>query len=191
MRDSKLIQKIFIYNCFYILCVYIICLLLFKLYLSRNEENRLIKNSKNYVNNYLVTNLYSNSEIFNNKYICRIKINSINIDSPVFSTLTEENLKLSPCLFSGSNFNFSDNICIAGHNYDNSMFFSDLRDIKLNDEVLVILPDNTIIQYRVFNIYEVDSHDFSPILSSSFDFELTLITCNNRNSKRLIVKCQR
>ena len=188
---SKTFKKYVVYCCLCILCLSILFLLIFKLCIDAQNNTNYITNSETYKNKYLITNLYSNSDKFISKYIGRIKITSLNIDYPIFSYLSEENLKLAPCLFSGSSFVFSDNICIAGHNYDNHMFFSDLKNINLHDKVSVTLPNNATFVYSVFNIYEVDSHDFSPILSSSFDFELTLITCNNKNSKRLIVKCKR
>ena len=191
LSDFKNTKYLLIYTYIGILCICIIFLILLKLYILNKEKSALLLNSNFSKNHYLVTNLYSNSNQFTNTYICRLKVDSITIDYPIFNSFSEKNLKLAPCLFSGSSFKSPDNMCIVGHNYNNSVFFSNLKHINLHDEVLIILPDNTVLPYHVFNIYEVDSHDFSPILSSSFDFELTLITCTNISSKRLIVKCMR
>ena len=53
--------------------------------------------------------------------------------------------------------------------------------------------DNNSIKYiyYVFNKYEVDEGDLSPISDYTENTkELTLITCNNFNSKRIIVKAK-
>lgn len=120
-----------------------------------------------------------------------IKIPKINIEYSVFSKLTEEQLKISPCKFFGGSPKDNGNICIAGHNYDNSLFFSNLKLLDENDEIFIYDNlDNEYI-YKVFSIYETDENDLSPI----FNYEkksktLTLITCNNFNKKRIVVKAK-
>ena len=57
------------------------------------------------------------------------------------------------------------NLCIAGHNYN-----------KKHEYI-----------YSVFANYEVKTDDLSPISSNNFN-ELTLITCNNINNNRIIIK---
>ena len=44
--------------------------------------------------------------------------------------------------------------------------------------------------YKVYSKYEIDDNDLS-ILDSNYEYELTLLTCNNFNKKRLIVKSKK
>ena len=118
-----------------------------------------------------------------------IEIPKINLYYPVFSQLTEELLKVSPCKFYGDTPSTNGNICIAGHNYDNSLFFSKISSLSPNDEISIF--DNSGIEYvySVYKVYEVPETDLSPVLNYDTNERiLTLVTCNNFNSNRIIVK---
>ena len=120
-----------------------------------------------------------------------IEIEKINLYYPVFSHLTEELLKISPCKFYGDTPNANGNICIAGHNYDNSLFFSKISTLSINDTISIF--DNNGIQYiyYVYNIYEVSETELSPVLDyNNNEKTLTLVTCNNFNSNRIILKAK-
>lgn len=120
-----------------------------------------------------------------------IEIPKIDLYYPVFSNLSEDLLKISPCKFYGNTPDTNGNICIAGHNYDNSLFFSKLSTLSENDEIYIFDNNGNQYVYLVYNIYEVMDSDLSPI----FDYEqnektLTLVTCNNFNSNRIILKAK-
>lgn len=119
-----------------------------------------------------------------------IEIPKINVYYPVFSELNEELLKIAPCKFRGNSPKYNGNICIAGHNYDNSIFFSNLHLLELGDEIFIYDNLDNIYVYKVYDFYEVIESDLSPVFNyDKSRKELTLITCNNLNSKRLVVKC--
>lgn len=84
------------------------------------------------------------------------------------------------------------NICIAGHNYDNSLFFSNIKVLKQNDEIYIYDNFDNKYIYKVFANYEVEQNDLSPIFNYDKNAkELTLITCNNLNGKRIVIKAKR
>lgn len=64
-----------------------------------------------------------------------IEIDNINLRYPILSKTTDEFLKIAPCKFSGNSLNENGNFCIAGHNYDNGEFFSDLNLLQINDTI--------------------------------------------------------
>lgn len=66
-----------------------------------------------------------------------IQIDKINLRYPILSKTTDEFLKISPCKFSGNNLNDYGNFCIAGHNYDNGDFFSDINTLKIDDIITI------------------------------------------------------
>ena len=155
-------------------------------------------------NNYSISQLYSNidknsnennnSSLLPSDYIIGIiKIPKLNLSYTFFSGLTDDLLKISPCRFYGdlpnSNSNANKNLCIAGHNYNNKKFFSQIDKLDINDKIIIVDNLNNEYIFSVIKNYEVKSNDLSPIYTnSSNNYELTLVTCNNLNNNRIIVK---
>ncbi|MCI8636802.1 MAG: sortase [Clostridia bacterium] len=124
-------------------------------------------------------------------YFGIIQIPKIDLYYPVFSHLTEELLKSSPCKFYGDTPSVNGNICIAGHNYDNRLFFSKLSSLSSNDIIYIFDNNGFKYVYSVYNIYEVPSSDLSPVLNYEQNEKiLTLVTCNNFNNNRIIVRAK-
>ena len=176
----------------------LICSIIYYIFSLKKKE----KISSNLIGNYNIYKLYSDYSKGNyteneeqseseNEIFGIIEIPKINIRYPVFSYLNEELLKISPCKFSGNSPKVNGNICIAGHNYNNSMFFSNLSLLNKNDEIYLYDNSNNKYIYTVFNLYEVKESDLSPIFNyNQSSKELTLITCNNVNLNRLIIKAK-
>lgn len=155
------------------------------------------KLSNQIMNNYSLSRLYANisnnsleseNAENSNELFGIIEIPKINLSYPVFNNLTEELLKISPCKFYGSTLNENGNICIAGHNYDNGKFFSNISMLQSNDEIYIYY-ENIKYTYTVTSNYEVLSNNLSPIFNYEKDKKLlTLVTCNNFNDNRIIIK---
>ena len=145
-------------------------------------------------NNYELSNLYTNVNSQNNAdnqndLFGTIRIPKIDLYYPIFSYLNDELLKIAPCKFYGDNLDSYGNLCIAGHNYDNNALFSNIYKLNFNDEIYIYLADNKEYVYTVIDNYEVDNNDLSPIFNYNTDEKLlTLVTCNNINDKRIIIK---
>ena len=108
--------------------------------------------------------------------------------------VTDELLKTSPCKFWGafpSKTSNDFNLCIAGHNYDNDKFFSKIKDLKTNDKIYIYDTFDNQYVYSVIKNYEVKPDDLSPVYhTTTGSFELTLVTCNNFNGNRIIIKAK-
>ena len=156
-------------------------------------------------NNYSISKLYSDisknstndnniSSLPSNSILGIIKIPKLDLSYTFFSGLTDDLLKISPCRFYGDlpNSNHSDinkNLCIAGHNYNNKQFFSQIDKLDINDKIVIVDNLNNEYNFSVIKNYEVKSDDLSPIYTNlSSSYELTLVTCNNINNNRIIVK---
>lgn len=150
--------------------------------------------SNDLITNYNIYRLYNtsnntSSNVNFNGLFGIIEIPKINLYYPVFSHLTEDLLKIAPCKFYGNTLDVNGNICIAGHNYDNSLFFSKISTLSLNDEIYIFDNNGTQYIYFVYDIYEVADSDLSPVLNyEPKERTLTLVTCNNFNSNRIILK---
>ena len=112
------------------------------------------------------------------------------LEYAVFNRLTDELLKISPCKFYGNNMEEKGNICIAGHNYNDDRFFGKIDELELKDKIALYDLQGEKYEYIVFDIFETDENDTS-VLENTKNYELTLVTCNNSNKKRVIVKAYR
>ena len=165
-----------------------------------NNLSKKEKNSVKLINNYKLYKLYAPIEYNKNTMqendnnvpiFGTIEIPKINLYYPIFSSLSEEQLKISPCKFYGDMPDKNGNICIAGHNYDNSLFFSNLNKLSINDEIKIITNLGITYRYFVTEIYEVKEQDLTPIFNYDKNKKnLTLITCNNINLNRIVFKAQ-
>ena len=197
-NDKKLNSHLFKVQ-FTISIIIIVILIGFIVYTSyslQNKENL----SNNLIGNYNIYKLYADVSSNNNDLVQDtqannlfgiIEIPKINLYYPVFSNLSEENLKVSPCKFYGDSLDDNSNICIAGHNYNNDMFFSKINLLSSNDEIFIYDNLGKKYTYIVFKNYEVKEDDLSPIYDYDKNTkELTLITCNNLNNNRFIIKAK-
>ena len=171
------------------------------------KEKNIIKN--NYEAQNVSTNInITNEEIVTNKYeevkkeevsleykgyeiTAKLEIPKINLNTYVLKTYSNESLNISVVKFWGAKPNTLGNFCIAGHNFKNKNMFHDLKDLNVGDNLFII--DNNIgrIEYEIYNIYKVLPDDVGCLSQeTNGEKEVTLITCTNDSSKRIIVKAK-
>lgn len=120
-----------------------------------------------------------------------IQIKELDLNYPILSEISEDFLKISPCKFYGPEINEIGNVCIAGHNYDNGTFFSNLHKLNISSEIMLADLNSNSIIYEVFDKFETTQKDTSSLSQDTHGLrELTLITCNNFNGNRLIIKAK-
>lgn len=156
------------------------------------------KISKKLLNNYNLTTLYQteNSSPQSSSdvpfVIGIIKINKIELSYPILSQTNDDLLKLSVCRFAGPMPNEVGNLCIVGHNYIDTRFFSRLNELSNGDEIEIYDLNGNNMFYEVYSKYEVNSNDLT-CTSQAVDNQkiVTLITCDNINDlKRLIIQAK-
>ena len=148
--------------------------------------------------NYNITKLYSNLDnknylslpLTDDTIIGTIEIPSIDIKYSILYGYNDELLKTSTCRFYGPLPNEYGNLCIAGHNYNNNKFFSKLSLLKNGDIIKIFDLQNNLVEYLVSDMFEVDDSNISVVDQDYSVREITLVTCNNLNKKRLIVKAK-
>ena len=120
-----------------------------------------------------------------------VTIPSIGISYPVLSKTSEELLEISVNKYWGPNPNEVGNYCIVGHNYRNGKMFGKLSELVNGDVVELEDLSGRKIIYKVYNKYVVqptDTRCTSKLTNGKT--ELTLITCTNYGTQRLVVKCR-
>ena len=119
-----------------------------------------------------------------------VNIPKINSTYPIIAETTDALLKVSVCKFWGSNPNEVGNLCIIGHNYKNSKFFSKVPRMTVGDIVEITDLSGKTVQYAAYDIYTVDPSDTRCTSQlTQGKKEVTLITCTNDAKQRVIVKC--
>ena len=162
------------------------------IFFINNNEQQNITNHK--ISNILSLNatlnsIYKTENLEYSNILGTLEIPKIGLNYPIFSEFNEELLKLSPCKFYGPNLNEIGNIAIVGHNYNNHTFFSDLNKLENEDEIYLYSNDNIKNIYSIYETYETTDDDLSCLNTKLLNSkELTLVTCNNYNKKRFIVK---
>lgn len=89
------------------------------------------------------------------KTIGKLEIPKIDLTTYILSETDKNTLKISVTKLCGPKINGVGNLCIAGHNYNNSNMFKDLKNLEKEDKVYVTdIYDNKVI-YVVYEIYKV------------------------------------
>ena len=133
---------------------------------------------------------------YNCKTVAEINIPKISVNYAILKgetgTLkeTEALLKASPCEFWGNGPNQVGNFCVVGHNYRNRKFFSKVPTL-VNGDIIEIKSNGETVQYAVYDKYNVIPDD-TDCTSQETDGkrEVTLITCTDDGSERVIVKAR-
>lgn len=188
-RESK---KNFIFKFQFILSIILIIITIIIIFKNYNEEEKMESISKSLDKRVEILSIYNVTELEtkDNLYLGKIIIDKIALEYTVFNRYEEELLKISPCKFYGENLEEKGNICIAAHNYNDNRFFGKLNELKIKDTIKMIDLKNNEYEYIVYDIFEIAEDDFS-ILKGNKNYELTLLTCNNSNNKRIIIKAYR
>ena len=126
-----------------------------------------------------------------------ITIPKIGITYPVLSETSDELLEISVNKYWPEDLkpNEIGNYCVVGHNYRNGKMFGRLSELENGDIVELEDMSGRTIEYEVYNKYVVDPTDTSCTSQLAngrpLTFrELTLITCTNYGTQRLVVKCR-
>lgn len=168
-------------------------------YLNIKKSNEQEKLSKKLLNNYSLTTIYqdniensSNTILYENPFVIgMIRIEKINLNYPILSECNKDLLKISLCKFAGPMANQIGNLCIAGHNYVDYRFFSRLNELKKGDSIEIYDLTGKKILYKVYDIFEINPSDFSCTNQDTNGQKvITLLTCNNVNGRRLVVKAK-
>lgn len=193
-RSKKKFKFLLYISAFSIICI--TSYFLYSSYVTKQKE----KLSKDLLNTFNLERLYSQSQEYitvelnaneNFFVIGIIEIPKINIEYPILSDTTDEFLKIAPCRFYGPYPNKEGNMCIAGHNYDDNSFFSNLNKLDIGDNINIYDSNSNSISYEVYEKYEISERDTAcTSQDTNGKKEITLVTCNNVNKNRLIVKAK-
>lgn len=121
-----------------------------------------------------------------------LSIPSLGIKYPVLTETSVELLKISLNKFWGGEPNTVGNYCVVGHNYSGSgKMFGKLSKMQMGEVVQLQDASGRTLEYKVYNKFIVNPDDVSATSQlTNGKKELTLITCANSGTQRLVVKCR-
>lgn len=166
---------------------------------NNHEEKNNIKNEDNVTNTNeqfrnTTKKIKSKYKASNGKtydVIANLNIPSLGIKYPVLSSTSTALLKISLNKYWGTNPNEVGNMCIVGHNYEDSRFFGKLNKIKKGAIVKITDLTGKTLDYEVYDTYTVGPYDTDCTSQlTKGNTEVTLITCNKDGSKRFVVKAR-
>lgn len=122
-----------------------------------------------------------------------IEIPKINIKYPILEKETVPSLEQSVAVRYPDNpkLNEPGNVVIAGHNYRNGQFFSNLKNVATGDIIKITDANGQTLVYTIYEKYETTPEDVAYITRDIGDnTEITLVTCTDDSSARIIVKAR-
>ena len=138
-----------------------------------------------------ISNQYTASNGKTYTTVGSISIPVIDVNYPILSETSDDLLKVSVCKFWGCNPNEVGNLCIAGHNYRNTRFFSKALNLVVGDTIEITDLYKNTVTYTVFDKYTVDPNDVSCTSQLTNGKKIvTLITCTNDNKQRVVIKAE-
>ena len=120
-----------------------------------------------------------------------ISVPAIGIEYPILDTTNEKTMKVAITKFWGNDVNELGNFTMAGHNNKDGTMFGKTKRLNIGDKINMTDLTGRTIEYEIFDQYLIDPNDVSCVKSVKENTrEVTLITCANGRSNRLITKAR-
>ena len=148
------------------------------------SENELAQNNENRENDVNLPEKYKGYDVD-----AKLEIPKIDLDTYVFAEYDEDAMWLCPTKYYGPRPNEVGNYCIAAHNYNKENMFDKIIKLKEGDAIYLSDNENGKQEYSVYAVYKVEPDNTKPLSQeTNGDKEVTLITCSDYSSLRIIIK---
>ena len=117
------------------------------------------------------------------EYVGVLRIPVLELELPVASEWSYENLKAAPCRYGGSA--YSRGLILCGHNYPTH--FGRLNELRPGDVLLFTDMDGNVFTYETAELEILDGGDTEGMESGGW--ALTLFTCTLDGQNRVTVRC--
>lgn len=120
-----------------------------------------------------------------------LEIPELDEELPIIGKWSYKLLKISICRYKGPDPNEAGNLVLIGHNYKNGSHFGRLDELSVGSEIyLTDSATGTRVRYEVYQIKSIAPDAFSALKTYEGDCGLTLMTCKDNGSNRLLVRCE-
>ena len=119
-----------------------------------------------------------------------LQIPKIQVNTCVLEEYSVDALYECVTKFYGSEPNEVGNFCIAAHNSKRKNMFTNIKQLEVGDEMILTSQEKGSLIYEVYDKYKVKPQDTSCLSQETNQIELTLISCTNDSSQRIIIKAR-
>ncbi len=141
---------------------------------NRVTSNSVLGNKRTYLENYEMKGI--------------IQIPKTGIEYPILSQVTKRSLELAVAILYGPGLNEVGNTIILGHNYRNSLFFSDNDKLSNGDKILITDQSGETVTYEIYKIYQADENESDYMTRDTENRrEISLSTCTNDSKARIVI----
>ncbi len=156
----------------------------FVIYLAFGRKNQSI--ATNTINTAVENKLIASYHGYN--VLGKIKIEKIDVEQYILDSVNDEALKNGVGKLYGTTLNSYGNFCIAGHNYSN--IFGKLSELEVGDKFIIIDKNLKETEYKITQKFSSEPEDLKALVQDEEKIEITLITCENSSTTRLIIKAE-
>ena len=157
-----------------------------------DEQNQIIENTEvNSLQSQTTTNTQSTktTQTYRNfNIVGSIQIPKTKIKYPIVDTITPDAVAVAVTQIYGPGLNEIGNTVLVAHNYRNGTFFSNNKKLVNGDKIYITDSNGLTVEYTIYNTYLTPESDFSyATRNTNGKREISLSTCTNDNSKRLVI----
>lgn len=150
-----------------------------------NEE---IPNNNTVNTNSRPTNQTSNVKYRGYNVIGTIQIPKTKVKYPIVDSTSSNAMDVAIVMLYGPGLNEKGNTVIVGHNYRNGGFFGNNKKLEAGDKIYITDSEGNKVEYTIYNKYMTTDSDFSyATRNTNGKREISLSTCTNDSSKRLVI----
>ena len=130
----------------------------------------------------------SSNKTINYNPVGKIEIPKTSVNYPIYEDITKAALEAGVAIAYGVPLNQPGNTVIYGHNFRNGKFFSNNKKLKSGDMVYITDLEGNKLGYKIYSIYTTTPTDANYMIRDTEGRrEISLQTCTDDNSKRLII----
>lgn len=154
-----------------------------------DEQNELEQNTEVNNNQSQNTTTQKTTQTYRNfNIVGSIQIPKTKIKYPVVDTITPDAVAVAVTQIYGPGLNEIGNTVLVAHNYRNGTFFSNNKKLVNGDKIYITDSSGFTVEYTIYNTYLTPDTDFSyATRDTKGKREISLSTCTNDNSKRLVI----
>lgn len=151
---------------------------------EETTQNEIVNNNTSTVGTSTKTNVkYKNYNV-----IGTIQIPKTKVKYPIVDSTSSSAMDVAIVMLYGPGLNKNGNTVLVGHNYRNGGFFGNNKKLENGDKIYITDSTGTKVEYTIYNKYITSDVDFSyATRDTSGKREISLSTCTNDNSKRLVI----
>lgn len=124
----------------------------------------------------------------NYNVIGTIQIPKTKVKYPIVDSTEPSAMDVAIVMLYGPGLNQEGNTVIVGHNYRNGGFFGNNKKLENGDKIYITDSAGNKVEYTIYNKYIASDSDFSyATRKTNGKREISLSTCTNDSSKRLVI----